>query len=128
MLSPGVSCCNPPASCQRVFRSGVCCGGNGSGGSVRRKAGEAFIRQMSEWIESKRSFVVETTLAGKTIVGLIDRGRAKGYSRTIVFVLLASGELCVRRLARRVEKGGHHVPENDIRNLSARAVCCAGKF
>ena len=54
---------------------------------------------MSEWIESKRSFVVETTLAGKTIVGLIDRGRAKGYSRTIVFVLLASGELCVERLA-----------------------------
>ena len=34
-----------------------------------------------------------------------------------MFVCLDLDERCVRRVAKRVEKGGQHVPENDVRNL-----------
>lgn len=39
-----------------------------------------------------------------------------------MFVFLDSDELCVRRVARRVEKGGHNVPENDIRRRFRRSI------
>ena len=90
--------------------------------AVRMKAGEEFIRRIGELIESRKSFVVETTLAGRTFDRFIDSARQNGYQTTIVFVFLDSDELCVRRVARRVEKGGHNVPEDDIRRRFRRSI------
>ena len=73
-------------------------------------------------IESDASFVVETTLAGKTFGQFINRAREQGYLITLVFVFLDSDDLCVRRVARRVAKGGHLVPETDIRRRFTRSI------
>ena len=90
--------------------------------SVRMQAGERFIRSINDLIQSQRSFVVETTLAGKTFDRFIERARGQGFVVTIVFVSLDSDELCVRRVARRVQKGGHLVPEIDIRRRFKRSM------
>jgi len=90
--------------------------------SVRIQAGERFINTIEDLIQSKRSFVVETTLAGKTFDRFIIEAKEHGYLTTIVFVFLDSDELCVRRVARRVQKGGHFVPENDIRRRFKRSI------
>jgi predicted ABC-type ATPase len=90
--------------------------------SVRIQAGERFIRTIEGLIQSRRSFVVETTLAGKTFDRFIKDAERNGYSVTIVFVFLDSDELCVRRVERRVQKGGHFVPEADIRRRFKRSI------
>ena len=54
--------------------------------SVRMQAGERFIRSINDLIQSQRSFVVETTLAGKTFDRFIERARGQGFVVTIVFV------------------------------------------
>ncbi len=90
--------------------------------SVRFQAGEQFIHSINGLIETGRSFVVETTLAGKTFDQFILNARERGYQTTIVFVFLDSDELCVRRVARRVEKGGHFVPEVDVRRRFKRSI------
>jgi predicted ABC-type ATPase len=90
--------------------------------SVRFQAGELFINQINELLDSTASFVVETTLAGKTFDQFIYRARKLDYQITIVFVFLDSDDLCVRRVARRVAKGGHRVPEADIRRRFKRSI------
>lgn len=90
--------------------------------SVRFRAGAQFINQINSLIDSTVSFVVETTLAGKTFDQFIERASEQGYQITIVFVFLDSDELCVRRVAGRVAKGGHLVPESDIRRRFTRSI------
>ena len=90
--------------------------------SARIPAGQAFIARINKLIACRHSFVVETTLAGKTFDQFINRARDQGFQTTIVFVFLDSDELCVRRVARRVEKGGHFVPEADIRRRFKRSI------
>ena len=89
--------------------------------SVRIRAGERFINEINSLIDTSESFAAETTLAGKTFDQFIHRARHQGYQVTIVFVFLDSDELCVRRVARRVAKGGHLVPEADIRRRFRRS-------
>lgn len=56
--------------------------------SLRFQAGEQFIRDIDRLIETRRPFVVETTLAGKTFDQFILNARDRGYQTTIVFVFL----------------------------------------
>ena len=44
-----------------------------------------------------------------------------GYVTRIAFVFLDSADLCVRRVQERVRKGGHSVPEEDIRRRYTRS-------
>jgi predicted ABC-type ATPase len=77
------------------------------------------------WLEGKRlleraiaerlDYAFETTLGGKTIASLLERARAKGIEVSVLYVGLASPELHVARVAARVRKGGHAVPEARIR-------------
>ena len=54
--------------------------------SIRVQAAEQFIQNINGLIESGRSFVVETTLAGKTFDQFIVNAKNRGYQTTIVFV------------------------------------------
>jgi len=89
---------------------------------VRLQAGEQFIRGIDSLIVSQQSFVVETTLAGKTFDRFILNAIENGFQITIVFIFLDSDKLCVRRVAARVAKGGHFVPEIDIRRRFKRSI------
>ena len=44
----------------------------------------------------------------------IDEAREKGYWITVLFVYLDSPQVCIQRIAIRVAKGGHFVPDEDI--------------
>jgi predicted ABC-type ATPase len=67
------------------------------------------------------SFVVETTLSGRTMRRLLSRARNAGFEITIVFIYLDSPDTCVARVRERVRGGGHNVPENDIRRRFYRS-------
>jgi len=85
-------------------------------------AGREFAKEVREAIEAGNSFVVESTLSGRTLVNSIKAAREAGFSVFIVFVFLPSAEECVKRVRERAARGGHSVPETDIRRRFARSI------
>jgi predicted ABC-type ATPase len=61
-------------------------------------------------------FNFETTLGGETITKLLIDAAKIGATLNIWYAGLSSVDLHIKRVASRVEKGGHAIPEADIRN------------
>ena len=83
--------------------------------SVALQAGKAMLNRVDELITNKSDFVLETTLSGRAYVGLIEKAKVAGYFVKLIFVYVSSADVSVKRVARRVSKGGHHIPEEIIR-------------
>lgn len=71
--------------------------------------------KLEEAIASGIDFAFESTLGGKTITDLLIQAAGGKHALDIWFVGLESVELHIARVARRVAKGGHPIPEADIR-------------
>lgn len=78
-------------------------------------AWEEGKRRLEEAIAIGQSFAFETTLGGKTISRLLHRAAAAGMTVKIWYVALDSADRHVARVAARVARGGHPVPEERIR-------------
>ena len=91
--------------------------------SIRVQAGKEFFRRLEETITNEENVLIESTLSGKSLSSLIERyQREHNYSITVVFVYLANVDVCVERVAIRVEKGGHKVPVEDIKRRFSRSL------
>ena len=66
-------------------------------------------------IANQTDFNFETTLGGETMTKLLSEAAKKGATLNIWYAGLASVELHLKRVASRVAKGGHPIPEPDIR-------------
>lgn len=89
---------------------------------VRLQAGREFFARLSERISEGRSFLAETTLAGRGFQRILDRLRDARYSITMIFVFVDSAEMCVWRVRERTRKGGHAVPEADVIRRFHRSI------
>jgi len=78
-------------------------------------AGRAAIMKIREMIETRQSFVFETTLSSQQSINLMRAAKAAGYYVGLYYVALDTVELNIERVKRRVEKGGHDIPEDIIR-------------
>ncbi len=85
------------------------------GKSKARRASEAALRQIAEMIETPQSFVFETTLSSQQSIRLMREAKAAGFRVGLYYVALDSVETNIDRVKRRVQKGGHDIPEADIR-------------
>lgn len=65
-------------------------------------------------IEHGRSFIAETVFSHPSKLDLIDSAHSAGYT-VILHVVLIPEALAVHRVRYRVAAGGHHVPEDKIR-------------
>lgn len=72
-------------------------------------------RRLEAAIANGSTFAFETTLGGETITRLLIEAANRGAVVRIWFVGLESIELHLQRVAARVKKGGHDIPESDIR-------------
>lgn len=91
--------------------------------SVRVQAGKEFFKRLESSITNEENVLIESTLSGKSLSSLIKRyQREHDYSITVVFVYLANADVCVERVAIRVEKGGHKVPVEDIKRRFSRSL------
>ncbi len=83
--------------------------------SVRLKAGKEFFRRLEAYAKQEQKLLIESTLAGKTLSGIIKKFRNElGYKISIIFIFLDSKDICIERIEARVRKGGHPVPKDDI--------------
>ena len=93
--------------------------------AARVQAARVALAMTKEFIRAKRSFSVETTLAGRTHLLTIDAARQAGFQINLLYFAVQSPAICIARVARRVSEGGHGVPEADIRRRFTRS---AGNF
>jgi predicted ABC-type ATPase len=73
----------------------------------------------STLIEGGRQFIAETVFSHPSKVALIDQAQEAGYF-VALHVLMLPEHVAVARVAARVERGGHSVPENKIRERYQR--------
>lgn len=85
-------------------------------------AARIMLQRMRELRLHRKNFAVETTLASKSLVRFIRECRIEGYETRLVYVALDNPETAVRRVAIRVAKGGHDIPEETIRRRYFRSL------
>ena len=66
-------------------------------------------------IANRSAFTFETTLGGETITALLIEAAGYGATLNLWYVGLESIDLHLKRVKSRVKKGGHPIPEADIR-------------
>jgi predicted ABC-type ATPase len=66
-------------------------------------------------IQERLDFAFETTLGGKTVTRRLAEAAERGIEVLVWYVGLASPELHIERVADRVRRGGHAIPEETIR-------------
>src|SRR5437879_465876 len=83
--------------------------------AVALRAGRIMLEQLDELTAQRANFAFETTLAGKTYASWLNSLRESAYKVHLFYFWLAKVEMAIDRVATRVRKGGHHVPEATIR-------------
>lgn len=88
--------------------------------SAQLQAGREFLLRLDEHLAREESFIVESTLSGKTLVRAIERARRNHFSILMFFVFVKDADSSLLRVGERVRKGGHDVPESDVRRRFLR--------
>lgn len=83
------------------------------------EASQAAAAARSELIAARRSFVTETVFSHPSKLALVSAAQRAGYLVTLHVVLLPV-EVTLARVAHRVARGGHEVPEQKVRERYAR--------
>ena len=78
-------------------------------------------RLLERAIDKRCDFAFETTLGGRTIAALLEKALSVGIEVRVWDVGLSSPELHIARVRSRVEKGGHDIPEEKIRERYDRS-------
>lgn len=72
-------------------------------------------RLLQQAVSQNLDYNFETTLGGKSFAKLLHEAAAKGFEVRIWYVGLSSPEMHLARIKARVKKGGHDIPEADVR-------------
>jgi len=90
--------------------------------SMAVEASRLMLEQVRQRVARREDFAVETTLAGRGYLRMIQEWKAVGYSVELTFLQLPSADLAVARVRQRVAVGGHNIPEPDIRRRFDRGL------
>jgi len=82
--------------------------------SVAVAAGRIMLQRIDELMNVGVDFAIETTLSTKSYVSLIKEAKSKDYEVTLLYFWLNSPQTAVKRVAKRVSQGGHHIPDDVI--------------
>jgi predicted ABC-type ATPase len=89
---------------------------------VAIEAGREFVERIARQIAIEESFIVESTLSGKSLARTLEAAQNNGFSITIQFVFTSDATTSIQRVAARVRAGGHHVPDEDVRRRFQRSL------
>ncbi len=83
------------------------------------EASQAAAAIRGELLATRRSFISETVFSHPSKVALVETAQRAGFLVTLHVVLLPV-DVTVARVAHRVSRGGHQVPEQKVRERYAR--------
>ena len=85
-------------------------------------AGKLLLHEIGKCLEKGESIGLESTLSGLGHVKILRKAKSLGYHIELHYLWLPSPELAIRRIKQRVKKGGHHIPEVDVRRRYKRSL------
>jgi predicted ABC-type ATPase len=117
LLQEGVEYFNPDEAAKRIrFRNSRI---------TQEEANSAAWHQgrrlLERAIAERLNFAFETTLGGRTIAALLESAPSVGVEVRIWYVGLNTPELHIARVRSRVAKGGHDIPDAQIRERYDRS-------
>jgi predicted ABC-type ATPase len=86
------------------------------------RAGRIMLGQLEDLAARQANFAFETTLAGRFFAGWLNSLRESAYDVHLFYFWLQSVDVAIARVAARVTKGGHHIPDSTIRRRYGRSV------
>jgi predicted ABC-type ATPase len=90
--------------------------------NVAIEAGRIMLNRVEVLLKNGEDFAIETTLATKSFVSLIQKARKAGYKISLIYFWLSSYQQAIQRVASRVSKGGHHIPDDVIERRYYRGI------
>jgi predicted ABC-type ATPase len=90
--------------------------------NIELQAGKLFFRRLQDYLKTKKSVIIESTLSGLGLKKILEKFKKSGYSIKIVFIFLDSVEFCKNRIEIRAKKGGHKVPSKDVERRFYRSI------
>ncbi len=85
-------------------------------------AGRRLIELRKIWIDEGIDFIIESTLATKTLLRSVRIASAQNYRITLIFLWISDPDICIQRVADRVSQGGHYIPADVIKRRHARGL------
>lgn len=85
-------------------------------------AGRVLLAEFHKFIARDETFAFESTLSGTTYIRLLKQARRQGFLLYLHYLWLPSPAIAVARVRERVKKGGHDVPESDVRRRFGRSL------
>ena len=89
---------------------------------VAIEAGKIMLRRIEELLQEMADFAIETTLATRSYVSLVQKAQASGYKVTLLYIWLNSPDLALQRVSERVRKGGHNIPQDVVERRYYRGI------
>jgi predicted ABC-type ATPase len=89
--------------------------------SVAIQAGRLMLQRLETLVNAEAEFAFETTLAARNYARFLRECKDKDYIINLIYFWLQSPELAIARVCRRVESGGHNIPEETIRRRYERS-------
>jgi len=86
------------------------------------EAGRRLLARVSEYLDQLVSFAIEMTLASRGHRELIRKAKDRGFKVHLAFCCLEDSEMSITRVYARVAKGGHFIPEDDVRRRYTRSI------
>ena len=78
------------------------------------EAGKIALKKIDSFLSGDISFAQETTLSGQHMEKAVKIAKEKGYSIRLFYIGLNTQDESKKRIRNRVEKGGHHISEDDV--------------
>ena len=77
-------------------------------------AGKLALQQRARLLADRHSFVIETTLTGRSELELMEAALAAGFKISLVYIGLDDIQISIARVQERIRRGGHAVPYGDL--------------
>jgi predicted ABC-type ATPase len=90
--------------------------------TVALRAGRLMRDEIDRHVKRGEDFGFETTLAGRSYLGLIRRLKKRGYQVHFFYVMVPTVDLALTRIRGRVLAGGHDIPESTVRRRFGRSL------
>jgi len=101
-----------PDEAARVIRSAI---PSLSQAEANSRAWTENVTRLQNAIDQRHEYFFESTLGGETITRMLQAAMVAGIAVRIWYAGLSSPQLHIARVAARVRRGGHDIPEADIR-------------
>jgi predicted ABC-type ATPase len=84
-------------------------------------AARIMLARITALVDAQANFAIETTLASLSYAQKILAWQKRGYVVSLIFIGLGSAAESVARVRKRVEAGGHNIPEAILRRRFSKS-------